>query len=77
MVKDCVNAMFESLQTSESRVNCSELFGLVINVSLLTFANFYFISTCSRCCLAFRPNNLKNYVACLQNSQLLFSFFMV
>ena len=31
MGKDYVNAMFESLQSSKSRVDCSELFSPVIN----------------------------------------------
>ena len=38
MDNDYVNAMFESLQSNNSREDCSELFGLVINVSLSTFA---------------------------------------
>jgi len=38
MGKDYVNAMFESLQSNKSRIYYSELFGLVIKVSLSTFA---------------------------------------
>ena len=38
MGSDYVNAMFESLQSNKNRINCSELFGLVIQVSLSTFA---------------------------------------
>ena len=35
MGNDYVNAMFESLQNNKSRVDCSELFGLVIFPLLL------------------------------------------
>ena len=38
MYNDYVNAMFESLQSNKSRVDCSELFDFVIKVSLSTFA---------------------------------------
>ena len=37
MGNDYVNGMFESLQSNKSRVDCSELFGLVVKVSLSTF----------------------------------------
>ena len=40
MGNDCVNAMFESLQSNKSKVDCFELFGLAIKVSLSTFAMF-------------------------------------
>ena len=40
MDNDYVNAMFKLLQNNKSRVDCSELFGLVIKVSLSTFATF-------------------------------------
>ena len=41
MDNDYVNAIFESLQSNKSRVDCSELFGLVIKVSLSTFATSF------------------------------------
>ena len=55
MEKDYVNAMFESLQSKSTRIDCSELVGLAIKVSVSTFATFkmllYYIN--SRCCLTF------------------------
>ncbi len=51
MDNDYVNGMFESLQSNKSRVDCSELFGLVTNVSLSPFATFNLYYMNSRCCL--------------------------
>jgi len=38
MGKDCVNEIFESLQSNTSRVDCFELYGLVVKVFLSTFS---------------------------------------
>ena len=44
MGNDYVNAMFESLQSNKSRVDCSGLYGLIVKVSLSTFALITFIA---------------------------------
>ena len=38
MGNDYANAMFESFQSNKSSLDCSKLFGLVINISLSIFA---------------------------------------
>ena len=75
--------LMQCLQSSKNMIDCSELFGLAIQVSLSTFATlliivlFYYFNS-SRCYLAF--NNWKmpiKYFSVFVKWSVLFSFVFI